>query len=284
MKQYRILVVGGSGSVGSELSKQLSDCGHSVRATTRKKVTQKAGGNVEQVHVDLLTGEGITNAFEGIDRAFLMAPVGYANQLSILAPLIQEARRRGLEKVALMTAMGVEANEAGPYRRTEIELEKSGIAHNIVRPNWFMQNFNTFWVQGIREQGKILVPGGNAKVSFIDVRDIAAVVAKLLTTDDKNNRAFTITGPESIDHDEVAAVLSAVTGKKITYQNIEPAVLKNGLLTAALPEDYSNFLLEIWGYLREGYNATITNEVTAILGRAPTGIKKYAEDYRNVWL
>jgi len=284
MKQYRILVVGGSGSVGSELSKQLSDGGHSVRATTSKKVTQKAGGNVEQVHVDLLTGEGITNAFEGIDRAFLMTPVGYANQLSILVPLIQEARRRGLEKVALMTAMGVEANEAGPYRRAEIELEKSGIAYNIVRPNWFMQNFNTFWVQGIREQGKILVPGGNAKVSFIDARDIAAVVVKLLTTDDKNNRVFTITGPESIDHDEVATVLSAVTGKKITYQNIEPAVLKNGLLTAGLPEDYSNFLLEIWVYLREGYNATITNEVTTILGRAPTGIKKYAEDYRNVWL
>lgn len=284
MKQYRILVVGGSGAVGSELSKQLSDDGHSVRATTSKKVTQKAGGKVEQVHVDLLTGEGMTNAFEGIDRAFLMAPTGYANQFSILSPLIQEARRRGLEKVVLMTAMGLEANEAGPYRRAEIELEKSGLAYNIVRPNWFMQNFNTFWVQGIREQGKILVPGGNAKVSFIDARDIAAIVAKLLTTDDKNNRAFNITGPESIDHDEVAAVLSAVTGKKITYQNIEPAVLKNGLLAAGLPEDFSNFLLEILGFLREGYNATITNEVTAILGRAPTGIKKYAEDYSNAWL
>ena len=90
-----------------------------------------------------------------------------------------------------------------------------------------MQSFNTFWVQGIREQGKILVPGGNAKVSFIDAWDIAAIVAKLPTTDDKNNRAFNITGPESIDHDEVAAVLSAVTGKKITYQNQEDHLPKH---------------------------------------------------------
>jgi uncharacterized protein YbjT (DUF2867 family) len=57
----------------------------------------------------------------------------------------------------------------------------------------------------------------HATVTFIDARDVAAVVAKLLTTDDKNNRAFTITGPESIDHDEVAAVLAAATGKIISY-------------------------------------------------------------------
>jgi hypothetical protein len=76
-RQYRILAVDGSGAVGLELSKQLSDDGHSVRATASKKVTQKAGGKVEQVHVDLLTGEGMTNAFEGIDRAFLMEPAAY---------------------------------------------------------------------------------------------------------------------------------------------------------------------------------------------------------------
>lgn len=70
-------MVGGSGAVVSELSKQLSDDGHSVRATTSKKVTQKAGGKVERVHVDLLTSEGMTNAFEGIDRAFMMAPAAY---------------------------------------------------------------------------------------------------------------------------------------------------------------------------------------------------------------
>lgn len=56
MKQYRILMVGGFGAVGSELSKQLSDDGHSVRATTSKKAIQNAGGKVEQVHVDPFNG------------------------------------------------------------------------------------------------------------------------------------------------------------------------------------------------------------------------------------
>src|SRR6185503_14578197 len=105
-----------------------------------------------------------------------------ADQYKVLSPLIQEAKRQGLEKVVLMTAMGANAVETAPFRRAEIELEKSGLTYNIVRPNWFFQNFNTFWIQGILNYGKILVPGGNAKTSFIDARDISAVVAKLLTT------------------------------------------------------------------------------------------------------
>jgi uncharacterized protein YbjT (DUF2867 family) len=284
MTQYRILVIGGSGTVGAELSKRLSDDGYSIRVTTSKKSPPTAGGHVDQVHLDLLTGAGIANAFDGVDRAFLMAPGGYADQFSILAPLIQEAKNKRLDKVVLMTAMGVEANAAGPYRRAEVELEQSGLAYNIVRPNWFMQNFNTFWIQGIREQGKILVPGGNAKVSFVDARDIAAVVARLLTTDDRNNHAFTLTGPDALDHDEVAAALSRATSRPISYQNIEPAALKHALLAAGLSEAFSEFLLEILGFLRQGYNAAVTSDVQMILGRAPTGIKKYAEDYKSSWL
>jgi len=282
MKKEKILVVGASGNVGSEISKLLAQEGYSVRAASSKKPSQQKIDNIEQVQLNLLTGEGLKQAFAEVDRAFLISPAGFADQHVILSPLIQEAKRRGLKKVVLMTAMGADANEASPLRRAEVELEKSGLTYNIVRPNWFMQNFNTYWIQGIREQGKILVPGGDAKVSFIDTRDIAAVSVKLLTTDDKKNRAFTLTGPEALNHDEVAQALSSATGRNISYENIEPAVLKKGLLAAGLPEDYSDFLLLILGFLREGYNAKVTDDVSVILDRAPTGIQKYAQDYGRI--
>jgi uncharacterized protein YbjT (DUF2867 family) len=171
---------------------------------------------------------------------------------SILSPLIQEAKRRGLQKVVLMTAMGADMNDAAPMRKAEIELENSGLAYNIIRPNWFMQNFNSFWVQSIREQGKILLPAKQAKVSFIDSRDISAVAAKLLTSNDRNNRAFNLTGARAIHHSQVADEISKATGKSVVYQNIEPATLKQGLLAAGVPEDYSDFLVLIFGYLAEG--------------------------------
>ena len=280
----QILIVGASGKVGTEIINILKGEGRRVRATTSKKSDKEAADGREKVHVNLVTGEGIRDAFEGVDSAFLLSPPGYADQYAMLSPLIQEAKRRGLKKVVLMTAMGANAVETSPFRRAEIELEKSGLAYNIIRPNWFLQNFNTFWIQGILEQGKILLPAGTAKVSFIDSRDISAVAAKLLVSDDHVNRDFDLTGPEAVDHAQVALALASETRKKIAYEEIQPETLKKGLLAAGLPEGYVDFLNLIFGFLREGYAAPVTDSVRKILGREPIGLEKYVRDHREAWI
>jgi len=273
------LVVGASGAVGSELTRLLTEQGRPVRRTTGKTPKE-----ADQVRVDLMTGEGIENAIEGTERVFLMSPSGYADQYKLLSPLIREAKRRRLQKVVLMSAMGADANDDAPLRKAEIELERSGLPYNIIRPNWFMQNFNMSMIQPIRDQGKILLPAKKAKVSFIDTRDVSAVAARLLVSNDLKDRAFNLTGPEAIDHDRVAALISKATGKRITYQEIQPSDLKAGLLAAGLREDYANFLILLFGFLAEGYNAGVTSDVKLVLGREPIPFSKYAEDYRKAWI
>ena len=276
-----ILVVGGSGTVGKGIVEILKSQGHTVRVTTSRDAGRKDG--VENVRVNLLTGEGLSQAFEGVDRAFFLSPAGYADQYAVLSPLIQEAKRRGLKKVVLMSAMGANAVPTSPLRRAEVELEKSGLNYNIIRPNWFLQNFNTFWIGGIQSQGKILLPAGNAKVSFIDARDISAVAAKLLVSEDRNNRDFDLTGPEAVDHATVARAISEVTGKRIVYQEITPAELKAGLLAAGLSEAYSDFLNMIFGALREGYASPVNDNVEAITGKKPRSIQHYTQDFKTSW-
>ena len=278
MKKELVLVVGGSGLVGGEVARLLSAEGYQVRTTTGKKATKP-----DTVQVDLMTGEGLREAFAGVDRAFILSPGGYADQYKTLSPLIRAAKQQGLKKVVLMTALGANAVETSPFRRAEIELETSGLAYNIVRPNWFMQNFSTFWVHGIKQQGKILLPAGRAQTSFIDTRDIAAVVARLLTTDELANRAIDLTGPEALTHDEVAREITAATGRQVTYEEIEPAVLRQGLLGAGLAEDYTDFLLTILGFLKEGYNAGVTSAVRDVLGREPRSFRMYAQKHRGDW-
>ena len=141
---------GASGPVGSEVARLLKEAGHKVRTTTRK-----SPASPDQVQVDLLTGKGLDAAFEGVQRAFFLSPGGYPDQYGILAPLIRKAKAARLEKVVLMTAIGVEANDAAPMRRAEIDLEQSGLTYGIIRPSWFMQNFQTFWQHDIREHGAI---------------------------------------------------------------------------------------------------------------------------------
>lgn len=273
------LVIGASGTVGSELSRLLADAGHDVRRATSRPASQPG-----QVQLDLVSGQGRAQAFDGVDRAFLLAPPGHTRQDLLLKPLIDEARERGLKRVVLMSAMGANADEAAPLRQAELHLERSGLAWNVIRPNWFMQNFNTFWLHGISTQGKILLPVGHAKGSFIDARDIAAVAASLLTRDDLAHRDFDLTGGEALDHDQVAAILSRESGRTILFEDIPPEAMLAGLLQAGLPRDYAEFMLVILGFFKAGYAERTTDAVQAITGRAPRSLAAYAKDYRAAWL
>ena len=280
MKKY--LVIGASGTVGSKIVQSLVRDGLAVRATTHRKEAVGTKGGVERVYLDLATGEGIAQAFEGVDRAFVLAPPGHADHYKLLSPLVAEARRRKLDKVVLMTAMGANAADT-PFRRVEQELEQSGLRYNIIRPNWFMQNFNTFWLAGIRDNGKIQLPVGTAKTSFIDARDIADVATRLLVADGVDNRDFDLTGPTALDHDAVARILSEATGRKVTYEEIEPDVLRKGLLAGGVPADYTEFLLVILGFLKQGYAERTTTAVRELIGRDPIAFERYARDNRAAW-
>jgi uncharacterized protein YbjT (DUF2867 family) len=271
------LVVGANGTVGQELARVLEGAGHTVRRGSSRPDA------VGTVHLDLVRGEGIEDALRGVDGAFVMAPAGYTNQDVLLDPVFAIAARLGVPKVILMSAMGADAGDETPLRKAELLLERSGVTWNVIRPNWFMQNFHTYWLQGIVSQGAILLPVGDAKTSFIDARDIADVAAALLQRGDFNNRAFDLTGDESLTHAEVAVLLSEALGRPIRFEDVTPDTLRPMLLAAGLPSDYAEFLLVILSYLKAGYAERITDAVPSILGRAPRGFAEYARDYREAY-
>ncbi|WP_411281114.1 NAD(P)H-binding protein [Gemmatimonas sp.] len=273
-----ILVLGASGTVGSELSRLLEAAGH----TTRRATSRASGPG--QVHVNLVTGEGIADALMGADAAFLMSPPGHVNQDELLGPVIEQARTHGVQKVVLMTAMGADADPSTPMRKAELALEASGISWNVIRPNWFMQNFNSYWLHGITHAGAIQLPTGNAKGSFIDTRDIAVVAADLLQRSEFDDREFDLTGGDALDHNAVARILSTAAGRPIRYEEITPDAMRAGLLSAGLPAPYSEFMLIILNYFKLGYAERVTDAVQTIIGRAPRTFAAYASEYRDAFV
>ncbi len=276
----KILIVGASGTVGSELVRQLRSKGHTVLRSTSQTQLE-----ADQVHLNLHTKAGLDTALVGIDKAFLLSPPGYVNQDELLIPLIDEARKLSLKKVVLMTAMGANAVDSTPFRQAEIHLEQSGLTYNIIRPNWFMQNFNSFWLHGILHAAKVALPVGEAKASFIDARDIASVAAVLLVDDARfANQHFDLTGPTAINHAQAAAHISDTIGKTIAFEDITPQAMRETLLGAGLPSDYTEFLLMILDYLKQGAAERTTDAVQTITGQAPRGFETYARDYRHAWV
>ena len=272
------LVTGASGQIGTSLVDLLSAQGQTVRRATSRVPSQPG-----EVQVNLATGEGLAAALAGVDHLFLMAPPGYANQHELLIPAIDAAKAAGVRKVLLLSAMGANADENIPLRRAELHLERSGLAWNVIRPNWFMQNFHTFWLHGIQTEGQIFLPVGAARGSFIDTRDIAAVAAKLLSSDEFVNAAHDLTGSEALDHTQVAAILSKAAGRPIGYTDIPEDAMRQGLLGAGLPADYTEFLLVILGAFKAGFAERITDNVQRITGKAPIRFEQYAQDFRANW-
>ena len=272
----KVYVFGATGTVGAPLVNSLLEAGHEVLAATRKPGEGKPGLQ----YVDASMPE----AMKGADSVFLLSHGGLPDQHSVLKPYLDQARSIKPEKTVLMTAFGVEhAPPEAPMRKLELELADSGLNYTILRPNWFMQNFNTYWIQGILDDSKIYFPAGDAKASFIDARDIGAVAAAVLTSTDFNGQELGLTGATPLDHSEVARKISEATGKNIDYVNVDPEDFKSSLKQAGLDEAYVELLSGIAAALRDGFAAPVTDHVKKVLGRDPIDFDRYAKDYASAW-
>lgn len=153
-----ILVLGANGNVGAPLVRSLLDAGHSVRAAGRSGQAPEGAEPVAFDYADLASFDA---AFDGADAAYVLLPAGTVAVRELLLPVIEAAQRHKV-KVVLQTAIGVDADESIPFRQVERALEASGLTFVILRPNWFADNFHSYWKAGI-DHGIIAVPAAEGK-------------------------------------------------------------------------------------------------------------------------
>ncbi|ENM6577275.1 SDR family oxidoreductase [Vibrio fluvialis] len=270
----KVLVLGASGHVGQPLVAELLAKGEQVKAASR---SGQAFGAAEGVVFDFADTTTFDAAFDGVDRAYVMLPGGYVESKVLLEPVIQAAAERNV-KVVFQSVLGVDADDSIPYRQVEIALENSGVPYVILRPNWFADNFHTYWKAGI-DQGVIGVPAGEGKSSFIDVRDIASSAAAALTTNRFDNQAFNLTGPEALSYAQAAQKISEALGKPVAYQAMEEGAFCDLLKSVGVPADYAEFLTSIFYPVREGWTAGVSDAVATLTGKAPRSLDEYIADH-----
>ncbi|MFG0773663.1 SDR family oxidoreductase [Vibrio plantisponsor] len=270
----KVLVLGASGNVGRPLVDALLAKGEQVKAASR---SGKSFGAAEGVVFDYTDPSTFEPAFDGVDRAYVMLAGGYVESKALLIPVIEAAAARNV-KVVFQSVLGVDADDSIPYRQVEIALENSGVPYVILRPNWFSDNFHTYWKAGI-DQGVIAVPAAEGKSSFIDVRDIAESAAAVLTTDKFDNQAFNLTGPEAFSYAEAAAKISAALGKPVHYQAMEDGAFCDMLKGVGVPADYAEFLTSIFYPVREGWTAGVSEAVQVLTGKPARSLDTYIKDH-----
>ncbi len=226
-------------------------------------------------------------ALTGIDAIFLVcSPIPTLVELESNA--IEACQESAVKHVVLNSALGAaDWPKSFPvwHRQVEDKLQASGLGYTILRPNSFLQNITAYIAPSIRAQGAFYAATGSARYSFLDVRDIAAVAAKVLTSPrDHTGKIYELNGPEAATYAQLAERISKVTNRTATFVNIPEAAQRKAMLDLGMPDWQVNALLDLQQYYVNGQGGEVDDLLPRLLGRAPITLDQFLEEFRASFL
>jgi uncharacterized protein YbjT (DUF2867 family) len=270
-----ITVLAGNGKSGRRVAAALRAAGHGVRQASRSAESRFDWQ-------DPTTWRGVV---EGAGALYLVAPDDDPAPLRPFVDLLQEA---GVKRVVLLSGRGGPEAWAGRFGHSmavaEDALRASDLDWAVVRANNFMQNFTEdLWYEPVLA-GRLALPTSGVPEAFGDLDDVAAVAARLLTTDGRRpgadgtdghaRRIVEVSGPTALTFAEAVAVIAAATGRPIRYEDITPEAYADELRAAGLG-DWVATLGGLFEVMRDASMAAPAPGVEDVLGRPPRSFEDW---------
>ncbi len=284
----KILVIGGTGTVGSIVVSGLLGQGAAVRIMSHSadKLKRLPAG-VEGIRADLDDPDSLPPAFEGVDGMFLLTAVGL-NETDEGLFAVSAAKAAGVGKIVYLSAYMPKGSEIIPYYRTKVPIEKaveeSGIAYTILRPNDFFQN--DLWLKdAIMQHGVYPQPIGGKGLNRVDARDIAECAVSALMKPGHEGQVYSVHGPDALTGEDVAAVYSRRLGQEVRYGGDDLDAwaerVKYLVPEFAIPE------MRIMYQFYQNHGAAATEEdlekQQKILGRGPRSFDDFVREIVPAW-
>lgn len=277
-----ILVIGGTGKVGGELVKQLA------QAKIKTRVLVRSAQKAETIHkLGLETAEGdvskiatIETALKSIESLFLLTTAS-PNMADIEIAIMDAAKKAGVKKIVLLSAIGVSAQSpmtlGRQHAKSEEHLKTLGPVYTILQPHGFMQNI--LGSAGSIKQGAIYSNFKDGKLAMIDARDIAAVAFAALTQPGHEGKTYVITGGEAFSYYQLADKISALTGKKVSYVDVPSSEVVKAMTGFGAPEWLAKDLAALGESFAAGHGAAVTDVVEKATGKKPITIDQFLKDH-----
>ncbi|MBO0851721.1 MAG: SDR family oxidoreductase [Pseudonocardia sp.] len=286
MNNDAVLVTGATGNTGRSLVELVRRRGVPVRAMVRSAADRDEfdGTGVDAVVADFDDPASVAEALAGVRRAYLVTPSSERAQAQ-QERFVHLAAHAGVRHLVKLSQLA--ADEASPVRflryhaAVERRIRELDLEFTFLRPNLYFQGLLAL-AGPIREQGRIFAPIGDARVSAVDVRDIAAVAATALTEPGHAGATYTITGPAAITHSEIADAIGAALGREVTFVDVAPEAFAANL-RGVLPDWQLDGLLEDYAHYRRGEAAEVLPTVAEVTGAAPRGVAEFARDYADAF-
>ena len=279
-----MILVTTAGKVGSEAVRLLREQGVPVRVLVRnpEKAQALADAGAEIAAGDLGVPASVDEAMAGIKAVVLVSPGVPAQELNV----IHSAARAGAGHVIKVTSNAAADSPIARRRwQTEIEtgLAASGLAHTLLRANAYMQNVLAL-APAIAKASGFGSSAGQGRVGMIDARDVGAVAAGIAASPAPHaGKTYWLTGPELISNYDVAAVLSKLLGRIITYRELTFGEDRDTMIRAGVPEPIAQMNAQAFSMTADGDAAWVTDDVPSLLGRPARSFERFATDHASAF-
>ena len=282
-EKRRILVTGSTGQIGGELIRLLAnDEKLEIVAAARNLEKAKTLG-VPVVPFDYDREETMAPALEGVDSVFMLT--GYTvDMLKQSYALLNAAKRAGVKYVVHLGAPGHDNTEVAHWawhQFVERYIEWSGFEYTHLRPELFMQNLIGYGGSQEEANGTIRHFVGNARISWVDVKDVAAVAAVALRDPATHAGKTYRLGYDAKTYREIADILTQAVGQPFTYEPRPPKEFLDAMLAAGADVAYMNCVHQNWIDYEAGNIVgadAVHDNFFALTGREPKTWAQFARE------
>ncbi|CAM4137274.1 NmrA family NAD(P)-binding protein [Flavobacterium sinopsychrotolerans] len=283
----KVLITGATGNVGTEVIKSLQNIDHQldIYAGVRNSNEDRrklSNYKVNFSRFDFTDVETYKTALDGCEILFLLRPPQISEVEKYFKPIIDTCKKNGVKHIVFLSVQGVEKSKIIPHHKIEKLIVDSKIPYTFLRPAYFMQNFTTTLHNDLVNKKRIYLPAGNAKFTLVDVRDIGAVSATILTNISKHiNKSYELTCIVKLTFLEMARILSDIL--RIEIQYISPNLISFFLTKRKekIPTMFILVMIMLHYFPRFQKEPETTNWVEKITNRKPTTFEQFINDNKN---
>ena len=283
----KILVIGGTGTVGSNVVQALKQGNANYQVLTRKKekaeILNKKG--IPTVVGTLGDWATIQPLMEGIDSIFLATSPAF-DMINLHKGLIDLAVKSGIKKIVRLSAEPANYSEGmhmyEHHTAVDEYLKQSGLEYVILRPHYFMQNM-FMHADFIKSQNSFAQYLGDTQIPMIDVRDIAKAAFSALTMNKFNNKTYVLSGPNTISFGDVAEVMSNKFGRNIQYISLPYKDQEAGFKMAGLPDWQINDVMKVFKNWVDKKVSKPTDDFESITNSKATSIETFVKDHTLIF-
>jgi NAD(P)H dehydrogenase (quinone) len=270
-----IVVTGATGHLGRLVVEGLKEqlpADQIVAAVRSPEKAADLGVTVRKADYD--EPETVVAALEGADKVLLISGNEMGSRVQQHRAVVEAAQKAGVAHLVYTSAPKADISPlivAPEHKATEEIISDSGLTFTLLRNGWYNENYEQTVQQAV-QTGKFVGSAGEGRTASAARADYAAAAVTVLSGEGHENKIYELSGDVAWTRAELAATISEVAGKPVTYTDLTPEQHQAALVEAGLPEATAQFVVALDGNTKDGLLADISGELRELIGRPTTPI------------